>query len=138
LWPLHPVSHSAPTYEGNGVASNNSHLSVGIEGRSLRQRRDCCERNVDFTFKSSNKGFEAVAHVRRNRQDYLLALCEGNKCKCGSKGRKPGGGRVHVFEREKKRWAHAGTIALPASLPFVDYSGMSIDNGRVAIVSQPA
>jgi hypothetical protein len=26
--------------------------------------------------------------------------------------------------------------ALPASLPFVDYSGMSIDHGRVAVVSQ--
>jgi hypothetical protein len=94
------------------------------------------ERPLDFPFKSSNKGFEAVAHVRRERQDYLLALCEGNKCKCGSKGRKPGGGRVQVFEKKKKRWAHSGTIALPATLPFVDYSGMSIDHGRVAIVSQ--
>ncbi len=94
------------------------------------------ERPIDFTFKSSNKGFEAVAHVHRDGQDYVLSLCEGNNCKCGSKGRKPGGGRVQVFEKKRKRWAHCGTIALPSSLPFVDYSGMSIDNGRVAIVSQ--
>lgn len=94
------------------------------------------ERPLDFTFKSGNKGFEAIAHMSRNDQDYVLALCEGNKCKCGSKGRKPGGGRVQVFEKKRKRWAHAGTIALPASLPFVDYSGMSIDRGHVAIVSQ--
>jgi hypothetical protein len=94
------------------------------------------ERTVDYTFKSSNKGFEAVAHVRRDGQDYLLALCEGNKCKCGSQGRKPGGGRVQVFEKRRKRWAHSATIALPATLPFVDYSGMSCDRGRVAIVSQ--
>jgi hypothetical protein len=94
------------------------------------------ERPVDFPFKSSNKGFVAVAHVRRNNQDYLLALCEGNKCKCGSKGRTPGGGRVQVFEKKKRRWAHSDTIALPTTLPFVDYSGMSIDHGRVAIVSQ--
>jgi hypothetical protein len=94
------------------------------------------ERPVDFTFDSRNKGFEAVAHVRRDQQDYLLALCEGNKCKSGSKGRKPGGGRVQVFEKTKRRWAHSGTIALPKTLPFVDYSGMSIDHGRVAIVSQ--
>jgi hypothetical protein len=94
------------------------------------------ERPLDFPFESSNKGFEAVAYVRRNDEDYLLALCEGNKCKCGSKGRKPGGGRVQVFKKRKKRWAHSGTIALPASLPFVDYSGMSIDHGRVAVVSQ--
>jgi hypothetical protein len=94
------------------------------------------ERPVDFTFKSSNKGFEAVAHVRRDSTDYLLALCEGNKCKCGDKGRKPGGGRVQLFEKKKKQWQHLRTIALPTTVPFVDYSGMSVDNGRVAIVSQ--
>jgi hypothetical protein len=94
------------------------------------------EQPLDFTFKSSNKGFEAVAHVRRHDRDYVLALCEGNKCKCGSKGRKPGGGRVQVFQKKKRRWAHSGTIPLPTALPFVDYSGMSIDHGRVAVVSQ--
>jgi hypothetical protein len=94
------------------------------------------QRPADFTFKSDNKGFEAVAYVRRDGQDYLLALCEGNKCKCAAKGRKPGGGRVQVFEKRKKRWAHSDTIALPGNLPFVDYSGMSTDHGRVAIVSQ--
>jgi hypothetical protein len=94
------------------------------------------ERPVDFRFRSSNKGFEAVAHVRRDNRDYLLALCEGNKCKSGDEGRTPGGGRVQVFEKKKKEWLHSRTIALPTSVPFVDYSGMSIDNGRVAIVSQ--
>jgi hypothetical protein len=94
------------------------------------------DRPVDFTFESSNKGFEAAAQVRRDDKDCLLALCEGNKCKCGDQGRKPGGGRVQVFEKRKKRWLHSGTIALPTTLPFVDYSGMTIDHGRVAIVSQ--
>jgi hypothetical protein len=94
------------------------------------------DRPVDFTFKSSNKGFEAVAHLRRDDKDYLLALCEGNKCKCGEKGRKPGGGRVQVFEKTRKHWLHLRAIALPTALPFVDYSGMSIDHGCVAIVSQ--
>jgi hypothetical protein len=74
--------------------------------------------------------------VRRDNKDYLLALCEGNKCKCGAKGRKPGGGRVQVFEKRRKQWSHSDTIALPTTLPFVDYSGMSIDNGCVAVVSQ--
>src|SRR6185295_19899241 len=94
------------------------------------------QRPLDFTFKSSNKGFEAAAHVRRDSQDYILALCEGNECKCGRKGRMPGGGRVQVFEKKKKRWAHSRTIKLPSTLPLVDYSGMSVDQGRVAIVSQ--
>jgi hypothetical protein len=94
------------------------------------------DRPADFTFKSDNKGFEAVAYMRRDSKDYLLALCEGNKCQCGGKGRKPGGGRVQLFVKDKKSWRHLRTIALPDSLPFVDYAGMSIDNGRVAIVSQ--
>jgi hypothetical protein len=93
-------------------------------------------RPLDFPFKSDNKGFEAVAHLRRNETDYVLALCEGNHCQCGKKGREPGGGRVQIFEKKKKSWRHAGTIALPATVPFVDYSGMSVDNGRVAVVSQ--
>jgi hypothetical protein len=94
------------------------------------------DRPLDFTFESANKGFEAVAYVRRDGEDYVLALCEGNKCKGGSAGRKPGGGRVQLFEKKKKRWKHRDTIKLPKSVPFEDYSGMSIDNGRVAIVSQ--
>jgi hypothetical protein len=94
------------------------------------------DRPVDFTFEHSNKGFEAVVHLRRNNKDYLLALCEGNKCRGGAKGRKPGGGRVLLFEKKKKCWLHSRTIALPRSLPFVDYSGMSLDGNRVAIVSQ--
>jgi hypothetical protein len=94
------------------------------------------ERALDYTFKSDNKGFEAVAHVRRNDEDFVLALCEGNFCQCGRKGRTPGGGRVQLFEKKRKHWSHAGSIELPQHLPFIDYSGMSIDNGRVAIVSQ--
>jgi hypothetical protein len=94
------------------------------------------ERALDFTFESNNKGFEAVVHVRRNGEDYLLALCEGNKCEGGKKGRQPGGGRVQLFEKKRKQWVHSRTIALPPSLPFIDYSGMSISDGRVAIVSQ--
>jgi hypothetical protein len=39
------------------------------------------ERPVELTFERSNKGFEAIVHARRNSKDYLLALCEGNKCK---------------------------------------------------------
>jgi hypothetical protein len=94
------------------------------------------DRPVDFIFQHSNKGFEAVVHLRRNDKDYLLALCEGNKCRGGAKGRKPGGGRVLLFEKKKKCWLHSHTVALPRSLPFVDYSGMSLDGNRVAIVSQ--
>ena len=93
-------------------------------------------RPLDFVFKSCNKGFEALAHVRRNGRDYALALCEGNKCQSGRKGRQPGNGRIQLFEKTKKRWSHIETIKLPKSVEFVDYSGMSLDKGRFAVVSQ--
>ena len=146
---LFDIAHAKYGYEGITYNAAKHRFYLLVEAR--KHSRGCYrasiveyddvfnprkERPVEFTFKSENKGFEAVAHVRRDDQDYLLALCEGNKCKCGSKGRKPGGGRVQVFEKKKRRWAHSATIALPTTLPFVDYSGMSIDYGRVAIVSQ--
>ena len=146
---LFGLAHADYGYEGITYNADKKRFYLLVEAR--KHARDCYQasiieyddqfnylkqRTVDFTFKSDNKGFEAVAHVRRDDQDYLLALCEGNNCKCGSKGRKPGGGRVQLFKKKKRRWAHASTIALPTTLPFVDYSGMSIDRGRVAIVSQ--
>lgn len=143
------IAHPAYGYEGITYNSFKQRYYLLVESRKQRgghyqamiveyddNFQYLKERPLDFTFESSNKGFEAVAHVRREEKDFLLALCEGNKCKCGAKGRKPGGGRVQVFEKKRKRWAHADTIALPATVPFVDYSGMSLDNGRVAIVSQ--
>jgi hypothetical protein len=146
---LFGLTHAHAGYEGIAFNAARQRYYLLVEAR--KHARGCYqavvveydrefnyrkERPLDFTFESGNKGFEAIAFVRRNDQDYVLALCEGNKCKCGSKGRQPGGGRVQVFEKKKKRWAHAGTIALPGTLPFVDYSGMSIDAGQVAIVSQ--
>jgi hypothetical protein len=93
-------------------------------------------RTLDFVFKSCNKGFEALAHVSRDGRDYALALCEGNKCQSGRKGRQPGNGRIQLFEKTKKIWAHIRTVKLPKSVEFTDYSGMSLDDDRVAVASQ--
>jgi hypothetical protein len=146
---LFGMAHSAHGYEGIAYNAAKERFYLLVEARKQasgfyqaliveydREFGYLKERPVDFTFKSSNKGFEAAAHVRRGGKDYLLALCEGNKCKCGEKGRTPGGGRVQLFEKRRKRWRHWRSIALPATVPFVDYSGMSLDRGRVAIVSQ--
>ncbi len=146
---LFGVSEAKCGYEGITYNAANERYYLLVE--SSKQSKSCykasiveydsefrClkERTVDFEFESVNKGFEAAAHVRRGDTDYLLALCEGNKCQCGNKGREPGGGRIQLFEKKRKRWEHVRALALPTSLPFVDYSGMSIDTGRVAIVSQ--
>ncbi len=136
-------------YEGITFNPSNKRFYLLVESR--KEKKGCYKafiveydekfeyvkhRPIEFTFKSSNKGFEAVVHLRRNNTDFLLALCEGNKCQCGEKGRQPGNGRLQLFKRKRDCWQHVRAIALPASLPFVDYSGMSIENGRIAIVSQ--
>src|SRR5262249_52334958 len=146
---LFGMAHAAYGYEGITYNSAKRRYYLLVESRkrasghyqaSIVEYDDALaylkERPGDLTLPNHNKRFEAVAHVRRDDTDYLLALCEGNECKCGAKGRKPGGGRVQVFEKRKKRWCHSRAIALPTTVPFVDYSGMSVDAGRVAVVSQ--
>ena len=36
---------------------------------------------VDFEFEERNTGFEGLAAIHWKGHDYLLALCEGNKCR---------------------------------------------------------
>lgn len=118
------------------LVESRDHDSGGYQARITEfdeSFRPVKSRPLDFTFESDNKGFEAVAHVRREDQDFVLALCEGNKCK---KTGKRGGGRIQLFEQEGDQWSHVDAIKLPRSVRFRDYSGMAIDGHRVAISSQ--
>ncbi|MGW5863285.1 hypothetical protein ACWFRJ_14075 [Streptomyces sp. NPDC055239] len=93
--------------------------------------------HLDFELTDANKGMEGLEWVDRSGTGYLLALCEGNRCQGGKKGRTPGGGRIQVFRHGGKRWINTGTIRLPASLPFEDYSSVSVrDDGQIAVLSQ--
>lgn len=91
---------------------------------------------LDFDLADANKGMEGLEWVERSGTGYLLGLCEGNRCAGGKEGRRPGGGRIQVFRRGAKRWEHTDTIRLPASLPFEDYSSVSVRDGRIAVLSQ--
>jgi hypothetical protein len=91
---------------------------------------------VDFAFEKRNTGFEGLSAVRFDGRNYLLALCEGNKCRGGKKGKKPGGGRIHVLERVGTMWRSITTIALPKSVKFEDYSAVAMRGTRIAVVSQ--
>jgi hypothetical protein len=91
---------------------------------------------LDFPLDRPNKGLEGLTCVHRNARSYLLGLCEGNKCEGGAKGRVPGGGRIQVFHRGPRHWEHVARIRLPKTLSFVDYSGVSVDGERIAVVSQ--
>jgi len=91
---------------------------------------------VDVVFARRNRGFEGLVAVRREEQNYLLALCEGNSGGAGRKGRRPGRGRIHVLQEAGAVWKSVATIALPPSVKFEDYSSMSLRGTRLAVISQ--
>ena len=91
---------------------------------------------LDFPLDGPNKGLEGLTCVHRAGRTFLLGLCEGNRCKDGQEGRRPGGGRVQVFERGSRQWDRVGTIRLPSSLWFEDYSSLSVAGDRIVVVSQ--
>jgi hypothetical protein len=79
-------------------------------------------------FQKANKGYEGLAHVRRNGREFLYALREGN---VRSRG------RIDVFAREPKgSWKESRRIDLPDEARFKDYSALACRGDRLAIVSQ--
>jgi hypothetical protein len=91
---------------------------------------------VDFSFEKRNTGFEGLSAVRWRGQDYLLALCEGNRCRAGAAGRKPGGGRIHLLQRSGTLWTPVARIKLPRTVTFEDYSAVALRGRRIAVISQ--
>jgi hypothetical protein len=91
---------------------------------------------LDFPLDRPNKGLEGLTCVRRDEESFLLALCEGNRGEGGDVGRTPGEGRIQIFRKGRHHWHRVGTIELPKTLWFIDYSGISVVGDRMAVVSQ--
>jgi hypothetical protein len=91
---------------------------------------------IDVEFEARNTGFEGLSAVRWRGHDYLLALCEGNRCRAGRAGRKPGGGRIHLLQRSPTGWRPVARIKLPRTVTFEDYSAISLRGRRIAVISQ--
>jgi hypothetical protein len=91
---------------------------------------------IDVAFEKGNRGFEGLTAVRWREQDYLLALCEGNRCRAGRAGRKPGGGRIHLLQHAGTGWKPVARIKLPRTVKFEDYSAISLRGRRIAVLSQ--
>ena len=91
---------------------------------------------LPFAFASDNKGFEGLAVIHRADHDYLLALCEGNRCQGGRVGQQAGHGRIQLFQRDPQGWQHVHTIKLPKAVRFTDYASLDIRDGQVAVLSQ--
>jgi len=91
---------------------------------------------LDFPLEAENKGMEGLTFAHRDGQAYLLALCEGNRCRGGNAGERPGGGRVQLFRPGQHPYPRAGTIKLPPQLWFIDYSSLAMRGDRIAVLSQ--
>jgi hypothetical protein len=92
---------------------------------------------VDYAFEKRNKGFEGVTHARRRKEFFLLALCEGNRCCGGKRGKQSGHGRIKVLRKTGgEEWCVEESLELPATADFEDYSGLDLDGERLVVVSQ--
>ena len=107
----------------SSTSATSPHSTSGGGGSTLRSR-------------SATPGFEGLSAVRWRGQDYLLALCEGNRCRAGRAGRKPGGGRIHVLQRSGTLWKPVARIKLPRTVKFEDYSAVALRGRRLAVLSQ--
>lgn len=92
---------------------------------------------LDFIFPSANKGFEGMFVTDK----YLVALCEGNNCEGGKKGKQKGNGKLIVFTKSDKCWNYKNTWAIPPHVMFTDYSDITYFKARlgrpsIAITSQ--
>lgn len=110
----------------------------GSESYSIQ--RQC---STEFEFDSDNKGFEGLVVVRDlSNEVVLLGLCEGNHCSKKYDDDR-GNGRIVKMKRsvtvqgDECIWETMGTLDIPKSAYFADYSAMSIDkDGFIAITSQ--
>ncbi len=91
---------------------------------------------VNVTFKKKNKGLEGIVYVKRNGSDYVLGLCEGNRCGQDDDVPKEGGGRIHVLYKQNGAWESIDEIKLPPSLRFADYASLALRGDRLAVLSQ--
>jgi hypothetical protein len=91
---------------------------------------------VEVPFEKRNTGLEGLCVVTWKRSEFLLALCEGNRCRAGRRGREGGRGRMHVLARKGDIWVSVAKIDLPRTVDFEDYSAVSLKGDRIAVVSQ--
>jgi hypothetical protein len=101
--------------------------------------------SCDYEFAKENKGFEgAIIMDGADGVSYLLALCEGNHCQGGRKGRDTGNGRLIALRREIGDggcvFKTVGQVRLPREVDFVDYSAITVnqnvapgENGQMTV-----
>ena len=91
---------------------------------------------IDHAFDKRNTGFEGLASLHWRGSQYLLALCEGNKCRHSRNRKTRGQGRIHVLQRRGRLWRPVARIKLPRHVAFKDYSDLALRGTRLGVVSQ--
>jgi hypothetical protein len=144
--PVGPVGYEDIAFDHSGgrfyllieAAERGSGVLMAQVYEFDRQFRMLGDGWLDAPLERANKGIEGLSVVRRDDRTHLLGLCEGNFGLGGQAGRRPGGGRIHVFARPdaERDWGRLATIELPPSVEFADYSGISVTGDRIAVVSQ--
>jgi len=119
-----------------------------IEEIDLHRHRDVSEQftinrkcRTEFQFEGDSKGFEGVWAIHDIEGEfYLLALCEGNRCR-EKEHTSRGNGRIVVMKLNETDtscvWNTVKILEVPHDAYFADYSAMAIrEDGYVAITSQ--
>jgi hypothetical protein len=137
-----------PGYEGIAYAGRTRRFYCVVESIRREHRwqgRVACydhhwkledESWLDVDLPEENKGYEGLAFVERGGRQFLLALREGDPDDIDEHGGVRG--RIDVFRQKTDGdgWKLRGTLKLPKKVDFTDYSGIDVQDDRVAIVSQ--
>lgn len=116
---------------------------VQLDGAGSAQGEEYQSTGVSFP-DDDNKGFEGLAWVRRNNDDYLLALCEAGNCGGTTGTSIPG--MIKVLRQTGSSWTMDTPISLCGNTScttgiFSDYSDIALfplagGSYKVAITSQ--
>lgn len=121
----------------NAVHDNDSNSRPAIDAYD-DSFRFVERRAVDFPVKTNHPGFVAVSWASHAGHDYLFMLCSTYKCRPGKAGRKPGGGRIHVFRQGPTRWEHVRRLNLPKSVLFDGFASMDLLGDRLVAAAHDA
>lgn len=126
-------SNTNSQYEGITFDNNNTEHFYVIEERSpgvvvrldsAGNASSAVDESTDVNFSDSNKGFEGIAWLRRNNNDYQLGLCEGDDCTYLVDGSRPGA--IKVLAQSGTSWITETTLRLPSTANFLDFSDIGL------------
>jgi len=129
-----PPTDSPPGYEDIAHDPVTGHLFLLIESDrrngGFQARVEEYDANLipiasgwlEYPIVRPNKGIEGLELVRRDNGVHLLGLHES--------------GGLLVFRRGWRNWRHIATVELPDDLGLADYSAISLDGDRMALISQ--